>query len=699
MAAHHMEPETELPEPTNLAEAAAQERGEIVAALLSRGARIDEQDKDGNTALHWSALLGMEALTSLLIVHNANKECRNNQGETPFHMAAKASKGQTLRILLEDAPERVLLLKDNGGRSPFALAATHNHAANLELLHWHGLSPEETDGDGRSALLLAAASGARYTVQWLLTRGADVHFTDRAGWTALHYAATQGHESILKMLVAAGASTFARTAAGSRPWWLALRKGHVLLALWLVMAAARDAMCGMHLPLFSVYAASVPMMIMYNLVLFQVVLMPYWMERSLYIALLSPTSMAGVLVLWAFATASDPGFLERRIEIEKRRKASSVPWPLSIDELVLLATSESEALASSEDIIAKEALQPLEELQYLCLDQWKRTAELRRRVKEIDAEEGSPTGTSTAKSSGFQARRHGEESIQYFEKQLMDAWPRLLKQLGKVRRLTAIRHGLGEYIDCVMSGDVRRPCIICRIVRDQRTFHCKECGHCVQRLDHHCPWIDRCIGLRNHRLFCCFLVLLCLSILGFFGASLGFLFEGGISWKRLLRKESMVVILSLVVDGLWAVFAVTLLWHQLAFMMVNLTTYEVLLAPPHVKRRFPRRDFALWYLQDCSLGLCLRSCCAFWQQDMSYDLCLFQEAAPLDPEGQSLLDWQCSDFICSDPPPTSPSSIDIMPKLDLPIVAAMNGSRRDPWPIMHAEPAVIATSRPSRQGV
>ncbi|KAM8976210.1 palmitoyltransferase ZDHHC23 [Pelodytes ibericus] len=49
-------------------------------------------------------------------------------------------------------------------------------------------------------------------------------------------------------------------------------------------------------------------------------------------------------------------------------------------------------------------------------------------------------------------------------------------------------------------------CKICQLVKPPRSGHCRICGACVQRLDHHCVWIDNCIGRRNHKFF---ILLLC----------------------------------------------------------------------------------------------------------------------------------------------------------------------------------------------
>lgn len=69
-----------------------------------------------------------------------------------------------------------------------------------------------------------------------------------------------------------------------------------------------------------------------------------------------------------------------------------------------------------------------------------------------------------------------------------------------------------DFLKLLELFDSSSLCPECHTIRTPRSRHCIICHRCVDRYDHHCPWVNNCVGLRNHNLFLSYLVFQFISL-------------------------------------------------------------------------------------------------------------------------------------------------------------------------------------------
>ncbi|XP_017858521.1 PREDICTED: palmitoyltransferase ZDHHC3-like [Drosophila arizonae] len=74
----------------------------------------------------------------------------------------------------------------------------------------------------------------------------------------------------------------------------------------------------------------------------------------------------------------------------------------------------------------------------------------------------------------------------------------------------------------IPSGEVHGSewtvCSRCKTHRPPRAHHCSTCQRCIRRMDHHCPWINNCVGEGNQKYFLQFLFYV--AVLSFYSVAL-----------------------------------------------------------------------------------------------------------------------------------------------------------------------------------
>lgn len=122
----------------------------------------------------------------------------------------------------------------------------------------------------------------------------------------------------------------------------------------------------------------------------------------------------------------------------------------------------------------------------------------------------------------------------------------------------------------------------CSNFRPPRSHHCKRCKQCVERMDHHCIWMNNCIGLGNHKAFFLFLVYFSINIVSYIILSLA-VFYTHTEWNML----NVIFFISCFPVGY---FIFQLLRIQFWNITNNVTELEKIINPPEIWLKYDTRS-------------------------------------------------------------------------------------------------------------
>lgn len=223
-----------------------------VSKLLELGAKIDLEDREGNTVYHYAVLYDPEVIR--LLAENDQStgrdkiiDCKNKNGRTALWCACRNSKSESVALLLDAGANPNIT--DNDNIYPIFVALKEGDNKSVEhiytkwrdqlflrdnkyngtLMHWavnremisklfeEGVSVNETCINGLTPLHVMQKKSRSECAFVLLCLEANANIGDEDGNTPLHFAAMSGDTEMLMILLVFGADVNIRNKKGESP--------------------------------------------------------------------------------------------------------------------------------------------------------------------------------------------------------------------------------------------------------------------------------------------------------------------------------------------------------------------------------------------------------------------------------------------------------------------------------------------------
>ncbi|PNS20140.1 hypothetical protein CAC42_5590 [Sphaceloma murrayae] len=417
-------------------------------------------DEQGITALHWAAINGHYALCHFLLQAGANPNAKGGDAvATPVLWASRKCQLDVVNLLLEHGADP--LITDDAGYNLLHCVTLDGNVFQLVLLlHQPDIPVDSPDSQGHTSLMWAAYKGFPACVDVLLRWGANVNATDEMGFTALHWALVKGNFGCIQKLVEYGADRFAANNEGKTPTVTAREMNSTTQWHRALLESGYDRQGNpKEFPLRFVKDRKLFLWRLFFMFPFIVIGVAIYLasSRPIYVGLpLAIVACFGLQYLVAQSLRWAPSDF---------RHIHKTPYFAGVFTGTLLWVG----------------------IRYVTrILPWTYSTSFLLNVLFIFC--------------------YIATAYFYFATMLSD--PGFVPKSAS-RGLT--KTTITELISH-QAFDESHFCTYCMVRKPLRSKHCKRCARCVAREDHHCPWVDTCIGINNHRHFLLYLLSLLTGI-------------------------------------------------------------------------------------------------------------------------------------------------------------------------------------------
>jgi ankyrin repeat protein len=181
---------------------------------------------DGSTPLHVAAKCGRSDIAQLLVETGARVDEVDPSGRTALQFACEHGDSATVRYLVTSVAANVRIA-DKSGKTALHYACTQGGYSCVRILLTSGADSDVVDEDGLSPIDMAVSSGDLDIVRELNRQGASLNHVSKDGETILHRAIRSKKVELIEFLINQTSASPSPTNAGGRrstslrvgAWW------------------------------------------------------------------------------------------------------------------------------------------------------------------------------------------------------------------------------------------------------------------------------------------------------------------------------------------------------------------------------------------------------------------------------------------------------------------------------------------------